>query len=142
MDSPHVMHLKTYQRIVKQVWSHKDLATSTSQLQAVEAVHELYHECDPIIGCDDIIDIPVSYDSTWHKRGHTSHFDVDIIVDHMTGLVLDIAVLNNYCQACKTAPSEEDLLFLTWKEKHAPDCGCNYTGRSTDRSTWTLVITR
>lgn len=42
---------------------------------------------------DDIVDVTVSFDGTWHKRGFTSNYGVATVIDVVTGLVLDHIVL-------------------------------------------------
>ena len=46
------------------------------------------------------LNICVSYDGTWHKRGHTSNYGIGFVMDTLTGLVLDFEVLSKYCAAC------------------------------------------
>ncbi|GFV56967.1 uncharacterized protein TNCV_1678481 [Trichonephila clavipes] len=43
----------------------------------------------------EIIDVSVSYDGTWQKRGHTSNLGLGIIIDVLSGLVLDFL---KYCR--------------------------------------------
>ncbi|GFR79809.1 hypothetical protein ElyMa_004030700 [Elysia marginata] len=38
----------------------------------------------------------ISYDGTWHKHGHSSHFGVGVAIDCKSGFVLDTQVLSNY----------------------------------------------
>ncbi|GFU73340.1 uncharacterized protein TNCV_4731571 [Trichonephila clavipes] len=51
----------------------------------------------------EIIDVSVSYDGTWQKRGHTSNLGLGIIIDILSGLVLDFEVLSKYCHNCVVA---------------------------------------
>ena len=44
----------------------------------------------------DVVDVTVSFEGTWHKRGFTSN----IVTNAMTGFVLDYTVLSKCCQAC------------------------------------------
>lgn len=128
LDVPPIMHLKTYQRLAKQVHC-QTLSVTEENLQAAAAtVRQLYMSCDEGLAADSTIDITVSFDGTWHKRGHSSHFGVGVVIDYMTGLVLDIEVLSNYCQNCSTGPDVSDDLYSAWKEKHAPSCQKNYSG--------------
>jgi FKBP-type peptidyl-prolyl cis-trans isomerase (trigger factor) len=66
--------------------------------QAVDAVKKAHAELDPDIqeaidnGEDPVIDISVSYDGTWMKRGFTSKFGVGVAIDVLTGLVVDYEV--------------------------------------------------
>ena len=76
---------------------------------------------------DGILDIDVSFDGSWQKRGHSSHNGVASVIDVLTGLVVDYEILSNYCAKCKIAEANG---FATneWKEKHAPNCLKNYDG--------------
>ena len=82
---------------------------------------------------DDVVDIAVSYDGSWHKRGHTSLYGIGCVIDLLTGYVLDYEVLSKFCQACTTAKKElgeSSPEFFYWKEGHAMDCQQNYEGSS------------
>lgn len=46
------------------------------------------------------LDIAISFDGTWQKRGHTSHIGVSFVVEIETGMVIDFEVLCNFCQVC------------------------------------------
>ncbi len=41
----------------------------------------------------NVIDIAVSYDGTWQKHSFSSHNDIGVIRDLLTGLVIDSEVL-------------------------------------------------
>ncbi|XP_076454221.1 uncharacterized protein LOC143289180 [Babylonia areolata] len=81
---------------------------------------------------DGIVDVTVSFDGTWHKRGFTSNYGVGIIIDVMTGLVLDFEVLSKHCQACALNSKREmtDVEREMWRREHAPNCEKNYEGSS------------
>ncbi len=49
---------------------------------------------------DAVINIRVSFDGTWQKRGFTSHYGIGVCIDLITGLVIDFKVLSSYCHAC------------------------------------------
>jgi len=38
---------------------------------------------------DAVINISVSFDGTWQKRGFTSHYGIGVCIDIFTGLVID-----------------------------------------------------
>jgi hypothetical protein len=48
-----------------------------------------------------VIDIAVSFDGTWMKRGFTSLYGVGVCIDMLTGLVVDFHVRSKYCHKCK-----------------------------------------
>ena len=75
-----------------------------------------------------ILDIAVSYDGTWQKRGHTSHNGAACTIDLLTGLPIDIEVLSNYCAKCST--TSDDIKNQEWLENHATVCSKNFNGTS------------
>ncbi|KAG8179531.1 hypothetical protein JTE90_025758 [Oedothorax gibbosus] len=64
------------------------------------------HYADICSGCtssEDIINISVSYDGTWQKRGHTSLYGIGIVIEVLTGLVVDYEILtiSDFNLGCK-----------------------------------------
>ncbi len=84
---------------------------------------------------DAVINIRVSFDGTWQKRGFTSHYGIGVCIDLITGLVIDFEVLSSYCHACalkENARREKNITeeeYNTWKEKH-DDCTKNFSTSS------------
>lgn len=79
---------------------------STSAIQAsdikvrntiVDLYKALGHE--PLNG---VLDIDVSFDGTWHKRGFTSHYGVGLVIEVYSGLAIDYEVLSNFCLVCSS----------------------------------------
>ena len=65
----------------------------------------------------DPLCITVSFDGSWHNRGHTSRYGVAAVIDVLTGLVVDYVVLSKYFHACsmkKTVLGEMSEAFHTW----------------------------
>ncbi|KAK3802707.1 hypothetical protein RRG08_001969 [Elysia crispata] len=56
---------------------------------------------------EDIIDISVSFDSSWLTRGHKSLIGIGCVIDVLTGLITDGHMSNLHCQICA---SVENLL--------------------------------
>lgn len=103
----------------------------------VQAVFEHYLSTgarpDPATG---LLDIAVSYDGTWPKRGHSSHIGASFIIEIETGLVIDFETMCNFCRICsskKKSLSAED--FDIWKEKHQRLCHKNFDGQATTMET-------
>ncbi|GBM22597.1 hypothetical protein AVEN_182196-1 [Araneus ventricosus] len=87
---------------------------------------------------DGIIDITVSYDGTWHKRGHTSLYGISTIVDILTGFVIDYDLLSKYCPECTTAKrdlGEHSADFSIWYETHRSEYNENY-----ERSSYAMEV--
>ena len=95
------------------------------------AVKAAYIEAEPGNAGLETINISVSYDGTWHKRGFKSHTGLGIVIDALTGLVLDFEVLSNFCSSCikqeKSLSTEE---FEVWQDIHKDvgQCEQNFTG--------------
>ncbi|KAH9384883.1 hypothetical protein HPB48_026913 [Haemaphysalis longicornis] len=62
--------------------------------------------------------ITVVYDGPWLTRGHASHIGVGCVIEFYTGLVLDCAVLSNFCLGCSLGPKETDPKYNEWKRTH------------------------
>lgn len=95
-------------------------------LEAVEQVHQTYtemHLAEP--GDGGVIDISVSIDGSWQKRGHTSHNGIVTVIDIMTGLIIDFVALSNYCQSCETGPKPTDDSYQQWYDAHKDKCQRN-----------------
>ena len=102
--------------------------------RSAEAVREAYADTDPHLreainrGENPIIDIRVSFDGTWQKRGFTSLYGVGICIDVLTGYVVDYVVLSKYCHACKLQEAKNlpEAELAAWREKHAANCCWNH----------------
>lgn len=117
------------------------LATETEKLadrvldKARKAVRKVHETIDPSLKNKDVLDIAVSYDGTWHKRGFTSLYGIGVVIDILTGLVIDYQVLSKFCQMCAIASSQLDAEspdFQLWQQGHKDcgECSVNYIGSS------------
>ena len=64
--------------------------------QAQDKVREFYDASSA-----DMLDILVSCDGTWQKRGIFSIFEAVFVIAHKTGKVLDYVVKSKDCAGCK-----------------------------------------
>lgn len=106
-----------------------------------EQVRKAYADIDADIAemlredADAVINISVSFDGTWQKRGFTSNFGIGVCIDIITGLVIDFEVLSSYCHACvlKDSARRDNKIteqeYDTWKDAHQ-DCAKNFLGSS------------
>ena len=60
-------------------------------------IRTVYMYMNPSIQPDDIIDIAVTFDGSWQKRGHSSHYGLGAVIELETGLVLDYEAYSLYC---------------------------------------------
>ncbi|XDV25679.1 hypothetical protein PO909_029555 [Leuciscus waleckii] len=135
------LHLKTYQRHDKRVTVAEIERGLESLHKAREQIRQAYSDVDPELAellredADAVINIGVSFDGTWKKRGFTSHYGIGVCIDILTGLVIDFEVLSSYCHACvlkQSAKIEGKITveeFNSWRETHT-DCAKNFTGSS------------
>ena len=72
----------------------------------------------------------MSFDGTWHKRGHSSHYGVGVVIDTDSGFVLDTHTVSNYCKVCLKAPPKTSKDYAGWMEKNKPKCNKNVDGTS------------
>ena len=81
---------------------------------------------------DGPIDAIVSFDGTWARRGHTSHYGVQSVILKGTGCVLALNVHSNYCQTCVQADNKNihSEAYKVWLTTHVPRCRKNFTGSS------------
>ena len=94
-----------------------------------EKIVEEYSKIGIVPDDDGILDIDVSFDGSWQKRGHSSHNGVASVIDMLTGVVVDYEILSNYCAKCNISEPNGSATN-EWKEKHAPNCFKNYEGSS------------
>ena len=71
------------------------------------------------------MNISVSIDGTWQKRGHQSHNGVVTVIETMTGLVIDFVALSNYCRACESGLKPDAPDYEGWMAIHRPTCQKN-----------------
>ena len=91
------------------------------QSTSFEAKKSAYAEAGVQPDEHGVLDIRVSYDGSWQKRGHTSHNGTGAVIEPLTGLLIDFKVLSNFCQKCKMAQqSEEDT--DNWMLRHKESC--------------------
>ncbi|GFW11514.1 uncharacterized protein TNCV_3810331 [Trichonephila clavipes] len=60
-----------------------------------QAAREAHVKVDASLKNQEIIDVSVSYDGTWQKRGHTSNLGLGIIIDI---LIVDLSLTLKYCR--------------------------------------------
>ena len=113
-------------------------------LKAGERLRNLFNvenDTDSTLGADtnedsnDPLDVTVSFDGTWAKRGFTSLFGVFFVMSVDTGEVLDYHVFSKFCQKCSKKKNEckDDLeAFEAWKAEHIinGECDINFEGSS------------
>lgn len=76
-----------------------------------------------------LVDIPVTFDSTWSKRGFTANHCVGFVISAATGKVLDLEVISKTCNQCSQMQARLDKeTFDEWFAEH--ECDGSYKGSS------------
>ena len=127
----HAMDKATFSKCLNNLYEEKKIFKDNILSISQNIIRKKHDEFNNNVG--DIIDITVSYDGTWQKRGHTSLFGIGILVDILTGLAIDYEILSKYCHKCITAKRDlgaSSADFSIWYEGHKPECSENFTGTS------------
>ena len=120
------MYAKNHQKISEACGETFKEITKTSRIAIIDAYKEIGVEPDE----EGVLDIGVSYDGSWHRRGHSSHNGMASVIELFTGLPIDYEVLSNFCLKCQTASDKPPKDLEEWKKKHSPNCPKNFDGSS------------
>ena len=84
------------------------------------------------VGPTEVIDVAVTCDGTWSKRGFTATHGVVVVISWESGQVLDFEIKSKRCGVCarKTGVDEQSEEFAVWWEKHKAVCEANHAGSS------------
>lgn len=98
-------------------------------------LRNLLKQDDSSVTEDSVVDVAVSFDGTWAKRGFTSMTGVVFVVSVDTGEVLDSKVITKTCEYCKQwecRRESEPEKFHEWKAEHirTGKCQINFEGSS------------
>ncbi|GFV42294.1 uncharacterized protein TNCV_3165251 [Trichonephila clavipes] len=127
----HAMDKKTFSKCLHKLYEEK-CSFKEDILEISRKVVRKHHE-DLLVTANGVIDITVSYDGTWQKRGHSSLYGIGIVIDILTGLIIDYEILSKYCPECTTAKrdlGENSAEYSIWYKSHQEECSENYVGSS------------
>ncbi|KAE8742809.1 hypothetical protein FOCC_FOCC011667 [Frankliniella occidentalis] len=99
------------------------------------AVHAAYIELDSTLEDQPLLELTISIDGSWHRRGHTSLYGFVAAIDVLTGLVVDFEILSKFCLMCSLAATqhgEDSEEYKEWREDHIEknECSINFTEAS------------
>ena len=126
MNMPHCLSQGGYTKTLEKIESSSLATFNKISARSRDAIARAYHELGIEPDIDGVLDIAVSFDGSWQKRGHSSHNGVASVIDLVTGFPVDFEVLSNYCNKCKIAEGLPD--DVEWKAKHAVNCPKNFDG--------------
>ncbi|XP_041473006.1 uncharacterized protein LOC121422184 [Lytechinus variegatus] len=99
-------------------------ASEEHMKMAAECLRRRAMDKDPSIKEDDFVEVAVSYDGTWHRRGHTSNHGVGVVISIDTGEVLDTEVLSKTCKQCEYRKGwdKSSDKYKAWEASHKDVC--------------------
>ena len=71
------------------------------QEDSAKPIRNAYKDIGILPDKNGILDIAVSFDGAWHRRGHSSANGLASTSDLLTGIPTDFEVLGNFCLKCK-----------------------------------------
>ena len=101
-----------------------------------EHLKESVEEVRTVLGekGNHILDIAVSFDGTWSKRGFTANFGIGFVISTDTGKVLDYVVMSKVCEVCKAGErlKKDGEKYQEWQRNHlgSGECQKNFDGSS------------
>lgn len=119
-------------------YKHHIVSTANEELarhfdEAVDVVFQYYkEELQRLPDDDGFLNIDVSFDGTWHIRGHNSSLGCGVIIEAHTRVALDRCVLSKTCSSCKTMHTKyarkkiTESNYQSWIEKHKANCNINF----------------
>lgn len=129
MNFPHYLSEKSYRESHMKIRDASRETFEQIRSTSLEAIRNAYSEIGVESDEHGVLDIGVSYDGSWQKRGHASHNGTGTVIELLTGLPIDFEVLSNFCQKCKMVEqSEEDT--DNWMVRHKENCPKNFDGTS------------
>ena len=126
MDMPFIPSQDTYTKMHNRMEKAATATFKSISQQSRDIIANAYEEIGVHEDEHGILDIAVSYDGTWQKRGHTSHNGAAAVIDLLTGLPIDYEVLSNYCSKCTN--EDDEAADPEWKARHAESCSRNFDG--------------
>ena len=125
MDLPPPMHHKTWQFRKQDLNSSATRAADKHLQEAAAEIRKAYADLHIEADADGVLDLLVSMDGSWQKRGWSSHNGIAVVVELHTGLIIDYEVLSNYCVGCDRGPKPDADNYEDWQRSHEADCQKN-----------------
>lgn len=125
MNMPAPMTVKNYDKVVKTM---AKVVEGVAKQTMSEAAHDLKLTKGQHSG-DGVVDVPVTCDGSWQRRGFASFNGTFTSISLDTGKILDIAVMSRYCKGCKSRENlkkTNNFAYETWRLNH--DCQLNHVG--------------
>ena len=124
MDMPKPMTKNNYNKVVKKLVTATETVAKETMSDAIEELRSASS-----VSPDSVMDIAISQDGTWQRRGHSSLNGCVAAVSMDNGKVVDIEPMSRYCRGCSDMEEtrmKDPAKYDSWKESHV--CNFNYKG--------------
>ena len=126
MNMPSPMRVKNYDRAVSKITKTVVNVAEQTMLEAVKEIKVLKRN-----SAEDnvVVDIPISCDGSWQRRGFASLNGSFTGISLDTGKVVDTEVMSRYCKGCKLKEPLQHInkaAFEKWQRTHK--CKMNHSG--------------
>ena len=128
MNMPHCLSQDAYTRCHESIDVKAEEIFLHIRNASLKAIHGAYMVVGVEPDEEGMLNIALSYDGAWQRRGHSSHNGLGCVMDLLTGLPVDYEVISDFCLKCKIA--EDKAHDLEWEEKHSQNCPKNFNGTS------------
>ena len=128
MNTPIYMSKLTFQGSKNNIIAGSRESFEEIAKRSVEKIRERYGELGIVPDKDDVLDVAVSFDGSWHRPGNSSHNGLVVVIELLTGLPIDFQVLYNFCHQCYKSPEKDDPNYAEWISNHTAKCSKNYDG--------------
>jgi len=126
MNIPKPMTAKNYRKVMKHCSS--ACKTVAEELMA-DAATELRNAKG--VSAGDSLDVPVSCDGTWQRRGYVSHNGIMNVISMDTGKILDTESMCKFCKVCSNIEKLKETNIVEYETRKANhSCSINYRGSS------------
>lgn len=136
MNLPYPLYDQAFQSHAESIHRATKSVLDTKLALAAKKLKEFYKTEYPDNFTEgSVLNVPVSFDGTWSKRGFTANFGIGFGLSSDTGEVLDYCVLSkvcNYCNQSKKLNKTDPEKYESWKEQHEESGKCqkNFSGSS------------
>ena len=122
MNMPGCMASTSYDKVIKKFHAASKFVAEETMQEAAQDLHKTG---------ESIVDIAVSCDGTWQRRGYSSNNGVVAVISMESGKVIDVESLSKLCRQCKLKEklkAEKPDEYAEWRLSHI--CTYNYKGSS------------
>ena len=126
LDAPLPISKNIYSQYNKDICEKSITQVQESMMKAREEIREHYEATSE----EDVVDILVSCDGTWQKRGFSSLYGAVFVIAYETGKVIDYMMMSKYFAGCNHWEKHDKLSdgYKEWKMHHK--CDANFSGSS------------